>query len=270
MFFFYFFFSGCCCFSACTTSLPSAPLMFPSVPVHHQRNLTEYFVAVDVNNMLQLYASMLHERRIIITSSKLSTVSQNSCNSFSGLQSAIGCALWDAGRKHTHTQLRSDQIRSDPTSLGDVGCNSGVGLDVCQSKFSFVKYEDFVSASSRKSRLVCSHKKLQIRKCCWFTVTESRLWFSFSCHTQISNCAVKKVYSSMLGLFPWLNRILFINIQTGYHILRRFRWEYLSDMARERESFLASSLRDSAAVFMELWQAEKSSLKLDFVLRLIS
>lgn len=40
-----------------------------------QRNLTEYFVAVDVNNMLHLYASMLHERRIIITSSKLSTVS---------------------------------------------------------------------------------------------------------------------------------------------------------------------------------------------------
>ncbi|KAH0618338.1 hypothetical protein JD844_017443 [Phrynosoma platyrhinos] len=43
----------------------------PSVP--ESRNLTEYFVAVDVNNMLQLYASMLHERRIIITSSKLST-----------------------------------------------------------------------------------------------------------------------------------------------------------------------------------------------------
>ncbi|XP_075364281.1 DENN domain-containing protein 1B isoform X2 [Mycteria americana] len=38
------------------------------------RNLTEYFVAVDVNNMLQLYASMLHERRIIITSRKLSTL----------------------------------------------------------------------------------------------------------------------------------------------------------------------------------------------------
>lgn len=48
---------------------------FPSVPVCLQRNLTEYFVAVDVNNMLQLYASMLHERRIIITSTKLSTVS---------------------------------------------------------------------------------------------------------------------------------------------------------------------------------------------------
>ncbi|CAH2311677.1 DENN domain-containing 1B isoform X2 [Pelobates cultripes] len=38
------------------------------------RNLTEYFVAVDVNNMLQIYASMLHERRIIFTSRKLSTV----------------------------------------------------------------------------------------------------------------------------------------------------------------------------------------------------
>uniref|UniRef100_A0A3P8SDN3 DENN domain containing 1B n=1 Tax=Amphiprion percula TaxID=161767 RepID=A0A3P8SDN3_AMPPE len=46
----------------------------PSVPVYLQRNLTEYFVAVDINNMLQLYASMLHERRIIITSSKLSTL----------------------------------------------------------------------------------------------------------------------------------------------------------------------------------------------------
>lgn len=48
---------------------------YPPVLVHLQRNLTEYFVAVDINNMLQLYASMLHERRIIITSSKLSTVS---------------------------------------------------------------------------------------------------------------------------------------------------------------------------------------------------
>uniref|UniRef100_A0A8C3L8C1 DENN domain containing 1B n=1 Tax=Chrysolophus pictus TaxID=9089 RepID=A0A8C3L8C1_CHRPC len=42
--------------------------------IPNSRNLTEYFVAVDVNNMLQLYASMLHERRIIITSSKLSTL----------------------------------------------------------------------------------------------------------------------------------------------------------------------------------------------------
>lgn len=41
-----------------------------------QRNLTEYFVAVDVNNMLHLYASMLYERRILICCSKLSTVSK--------------------------------------------------------------------------------------------------------------------------------------------------------------------------------------------------
>uniref|UniRef100_A0A8C9TEV0 DENN domain containing 1A n=1 Tax=Scleropages formosus TaxID=113540 RepID=A0A8C9TEV0_SCLFO len=40
----------------------------------HMRNLTEYFVAVDVNNMLHLYASMLYERRIIICCSKLSTL----------------------------------------------------------------------------------------------------------------------------------------------------------------------------------------------------
>ncbi|XP_051003476.1 DENN domain-containing protein 1B [Acomys russatus] len=44
----------------------------PTIP--ESRNLTEYFVAVDVSNMLRLHASMLHERRIIITSSKLSTL----------------------------------------------------------------------------------------------------------------------------------------------------------------------------------------------------
>ncbi|XP_057581985.1 DENN domain-containing protein 1B isoform X2 [Hippopotamus amphibius kiboko] len=44
----------------------------PTIP--ESRNLTEYFVAVDVNNMLQLFASMLHERRVIVTSSKLSTL----------------------------------------------------------------------------------------------------------------------------------------------------------------------------------------------------
>ncbi|KAG8447864.1 hypothetical protein GDO86_015103, partial [Hymenochirus boettgeri] len=38
------------------------------------RNLTEYFVAVDVSNMLHLYASMLYERRILICCSKLSTL----------------------------------------------------------------------------------------------------------------------------------------------------------------------------------------------------
>uniref|UniRef100_A0AAY4EKA1 UDENN domain-containing protein n=1 Tax=Denticeps clupeoides TaxID=299321 RepID=A0AAY4EKA1_9TELE len=45
----------------------------PSIP--ENRNLTEYFVAVDVNNMLHLYASMLYERRVLLCCSKLSTVS---------------------------------------------------------------------------------------------------------------------------------------------------------------------------------------------------
>ncbi|KAJ6652862.1 hypothetical protein lerEdw1_010580 [Lerista edwardsae] len=44
----------------------------PSIP--ENRNLTEYFVAVDVNNMLHLYASMLYERRVLICCSKLSTL----------------------------------------------------------------------------------------------------------------------------------------------------------------------------------------------------
>uniref|UniRef100_A0A8C1XK62 DENN/MADD domain containing 1A n=1 Tax=Cyprinus carpio TaxID=7962 RepID=A0A8C1XK62_CYPCA len=42
--------------------------------IPENRNLTEYFVAVDVNNMLHLYASMLYERRILISCSKLSTL----------------------------------------------------------------------------------------------------------------------------------------------------------------------------------------------------
>ncbi|CAN9504655.1 unnamed protein product [Ophioblennius macclurei] len=48
------------------------PRELPSIP--ENRNLTEYFVAVDVNNMLHLYASMLSERRILICCSKLSTL----------------------------------------------------------------------------------------------------------------------------------------------------------------------------------------------------
>ncbi|XP_069039642.1 DENN domain-containing protein 1A isoform X3 [Lepisosteus oculatus] len=74
-------------------TLHSLPVPEPGVPVHlsvhsyftvpdirelpsipENRNLTEYFVAVDVNNMLHLYASMLYERRIIICCSKLSTL----------------------------------------------------------------------------------------------------------------------------------------------------------------------------------------------------
>lgn len=46
------------------------PTKLPSVPTN--RNLTEYFNAVDTENMMKIFASMLHERRIIITSKKLS------------------------------------------------------------------------------------------------------------------------------------------------------------------------------------------------------
>ncbi|EPY89607.1 hypothetical protein CB1_000091003 [Camelus ferus] len=50
------------------------PLALEASSRHSTRNLTEYFVAVDVNNMLHLYASMLYERRILIICSKLSTL----------------------------------------------------------------------------------------------------------------------------------------------------------------------------------------------------
>lgn len=48
------------------------PKSLPSIP--ESRNLTELIVAVDVGNLLQLYASMLFERRILIFASKLSTL----------------------------------------------------------------------------------------------------------------------------------------------------------------------------------------------------
>ncbi|KAL6110378.1 dennd1c [Pungitius sinensis] len=48
------------------------PKSLPSIP--ENRNLTELIVAVDVGNLLHLYASMLFERRILIFSSKLSTL----------------------------------------------------------------------------------------------------------------------------------------------------------------------------------------------------
>ncbi|XP_061576798.1 DENN domain-containing protein 1B isoform X2 [Cololabis saira] len=44
----------------------------PTIP--ENRNLTELIVAVDVGNLLHLYASMLFERRILIFASKLSTL----------------------------------------------------------------------------------------------------------------------------------------------------------------------------------------------------
>ncbi|XP_022064327.2 DENN domain-containing protein 1B isoform X2 [Acanthochromis polyacanthus] len=48
------------------------PRSLPSIP--ENRNLTELIVAVDVGNLLQLYASLLFERRILIFASKLSTL----------------------------------------------------------------------------------------------------------------------------------------------------------------------------------------------------
>ncbi|KAI5089748.1 DENN domain-containing protein 1B-like isoform X2, partial [Silurus meridionalis] len=57
------------------------PKALPSVP--ESRNFTELIVAVDVGNLLQLYVSMLFERRILICSSKLSTLTAcvHACNS---------------------------------------------------------------------------------------------------------------------------------------------------------------------------------------------
>ena len=48
-------------------------LNLPSIP--ENRNLTEYYNAVDANNMLHIFASMLFERRIIVTSKRLSRLS---------------------------------------------------------------------------------------------------------------------------------------------------------------------------------------------------
>ncbi|KAM9857604.1 DENN domain-containing protein 1B [Aulostomus maculatus] len=48
------------------------PRSLPSIP--ENRNLTELIVAVDAGNLLQLFASMLFERRILIFASKLSTL----------------------------------------------------------------------------------------------------------------------------------------------------------------------------------------------------
>lgn len=48
------------------------PTLLPCIPA--SRNLTEYYNAIDTGNMMRIFASMLHERRIIITSKKLSRV----------------------------------------------------------------------------------------------------------------------------------------------------------------------------------------------------
>ncbi|GFR59653.1 DENN domain-containing protein 1B [Elysia marginata] len=46
------------------------PNILPSIP--GSRNLTEYYNAVDTANMMQIFASMLQERRVYMTSKKLS------------------------------------------------------------------------------------------------------------------------------------------------------------------------------------------------------
>uniref|UniRef100_A0A8C6M497 UDENN domain-containing protein n=1 Tax=Nothobranchius furzeri TaxID=105023 RepID=A0A8C6M497_NOTFU len=50
------------------------PRNLPFIPENMSRNLTKLIVAVDVGNLLQLYASVLFERRILIFASKLSTL----------------------------------------------------------------------------------------------------------------------------------------------------------------------------------------------------
>eukprot|EP00092_Neocalanus_flemingeri_P008285 GFUD01008931.1.p1 GENE.GFUD01008931.1~~GFUD01008931.1.p1 ORF type:complete len:819 (+),score=266.16 GFUD01008931.1:116-2572(+) len=55
-----------------TGATPSS-FHLPSIP--ENRNLTEYFNAVDSNTMLIVFASMLYERRILVTSRKLSRLS---------------------------------------------------------------------------------------------------------------------------------------------------------------------------------------------------
>ena len=43
--------------------------------IPENRNLTEYYNAVETNLMIAIFASMLHERRIVMTASKLSALS---------------------------------------------------------------------------------------------------------------------------------------------------------------------------------------------------
>ncbi|XP_043480871.1 DENN domain-containing protein 1B isoform X2 [Leptopilina heterotoma] len=65
-----------------TVFLCQSPKQFqlPSIP--ENRNLTEYFSAVDTYNMMIIFASMLYERRIVFTSKRLSRLSAcvQACN----------------------------------------------------------------------------------------------------------------------------------------------------------------------------------------------
>ena len=45
------------------------------MPLYFQKNLAEYYSAIDFNNMMVIFASMLYERRIIVKSDRLSRLS---------------------------------------------------------------------------------------------------------------------------------------------------------------------------------------------------
>lgn len=55
--------------NVCLSTNKFLPIFFP------QSNLTEYYNAVDSTNMMQIFASMLFERRIIIRSKRLKRLS---------------------------------------------------------------------------------------------------------------------------------------------------------------------------------------------------
>ncbi|CAG2164946.1 unnamed protein product, partial [Oppiella nova] len=66
----------------CMDGMPGVKEFCAQCPDHHKlpsipedRNLTEYFNAIDASNMIVVFANMLNERRIIMTSKKLSRLS---------------------------------------------------------------------------------------------------------------------------------------------------------------------------------------------------
>ncbi|XP_052789020.1 DENN domain-containing protein 1A-like isoform X3 [Mya arenaria] len=64
----------------------------PSIPA--SRNLLEYYNAIDTEKMMMIFASMLHERRIIVTSKKLSRLT--------AVIHAAGCLLYPMYWQHLY------------------------------------------------------------------------------------------------------------------------------------------------------------------------
>ena len=58
-----------------------------------QRNMNEYFNAVKANEMITIFASLLHERRIIVTSSRLSRLTACVQAQYTYLDSNVGSGL---------------------------------------------------------------------------------------------------------------------------------------------------------------------------------